>query len=325
MDNETPIITDEVGVIRKKQKRTVWTEDKDALLLCGVALDKQSRRDNADEDEDWDFIASFVPNTSAIQCLKRYMTLQKNEAQNCSHATEKQATTTTTSADHETTPIKETAPDSAIPAEETQYVYENQESADWSTEDVELLENLVKQYHNDVPRWNDIAAIFPCRTAYECLAKWHEVTHTVVVKGKGSWTTEEDQLIREKLALYGRKWAKIASFLPGRHGKQCRERYINYLNPQLRKGDWTGDEEAVLIAMRQIHGNRWASISKELPGRSDNDIKNHWYSTVKRKFAQHGEQVSSTHVSSAPLLVSNYYLGPQYLTKICGLCFLETD
>jgi hypothetical protein len=295
MDNETPIITDEVGVIRKKQKRTVWTEDKDALLLCGVALDKQSRTDNADEDEDWDFIASFVPNTSAIQCLKRYMTLQKNEAQNCSHTTEKQATTNIAER-NDNISTKETTSGSMISAVVTQCVDENQESADWSNKDVELLENLVKQYNNDVPRWNDIAAIFPCRSAYECLAKWHEMTQTDVVKGKGSWTTEEDQLIREKLALYGRKWAKIASFLPGRHGKQCRERYINHLNPQLRKGDWTGDEEAVLIAMRQIHGNRWANISKELPGRSDNDIKNHWYSTVKRKFAQHGEQVRLTSV-----------------------------
>jgi hypothetical protein len=113
-----------------------------------------------------------------------------------------------------------------------------------------------------------------------------------VIKGKGSWTVEEDQILREKRSLYGRKWAKIAAHLPGRQGKQCRERFVNHLDPELKKGEWTDDEEAILIAMHEHHGNRWANISKQLPGRSDNDVKNHWYSTIQRKFQQHGKDVS---------------------------------
>merc|ERR1712166_1059497 len=61
-------------------------------------------------------------------------------------------------------------------------------------------------------------------------------------------------------------------------------------DPELKKGEWTDDEEAILIAMHELHGNRWANISKQLPGRSDNDVKNHWYSTIQRKFQQHGKE-----------------------------------
>lgn len=66
---------------------------------------------------------------------------------------------------------------------------------------------------------------------------------------------------------------------------------MNHLDPELKKGEWTDDEEAILIAMHEVHGNRWANISKQLRGRSDNDVKNHWYSTIQRKFQQHGKEV----------------------------------
>jgi hypothetical protein len=318
MDNES-VITD---VTRKKQKTTIWTEDKDGLLRCAVALDKQLRENSADDDEDWDHIATLVPNTSAVQCLKRYIKLQKEGqlAQKNSLIAPKKETVTKI-AEHHTKTSEKTASGSTVHPVENKGIDEFKGSTDWSHDDIGLLEKLVEQYHDAAPRWNDIAANFSNRSAYECLAKWQEVAQTSVVKGKGSWTTEEDQMIQEKLALYGRKWAKIASFLPGRHGKQCRERYVNHLNPQLKKGDWTDDEEAVLIALRQIHGNRWANISKELPGRSDNDVKNHWYSTVKRKFAQHGEQVSRVFMLCS---LSFFLLRPQYRTKTIRCPFSET-
>jgi hypothetical protein len=141
------------------------------------------------------------------------------------------------------------------------------------------------------PRWNEIAANFSNRTAIDCLTKWQTVTSPPVIKGKGSWTADEDAILRDKRRLYGRKWAKIAAHLPGRQGKQCRERFVNHLDPELKKGEWTDDEEAILIAMHEQYGNRWANISKQLPGRSDNDVKNHWYSTIQRKFQQHGKEV----------------------------------
>lgn len=160
----------------------------------------------------------------------------------------------------------------------------------WTTEDSLLLKRYVAECDETSPRWSDIARKFKHRTAIDCLTKWQELSAPPVTKGKGSWTAEEDNILRDKRALYGRKWSKIAAHLPGRQGKQCRERYVNHLDPELRKGEWTDDEEAILIALHQHHGNRWANIAKHLPGRSDNDIKNHWYSTIQRKFQHHGKE-----------------------------------
>jgi len=75
----------------------------------------------------------------------------------------------------------------------------------------------------------------------------------------------------------GRKWSKISEFMPGRIGKQCHERYVNHLDPALRKGGWTEQEDAILLEQHAKFYNKWAEIAKHLSGRSDNDVKNRWY------------------------------------------------
>jgi hypothetical protein len=97
------------------------------------------------------------------------------------------------------------------------------------------------------------------------------------------WTVEEDQVLLELVSIHGpKKWSVIAQSLPGRIGKQCRERWHNHLNPAVRKDSWTPEEDAIISELVRQMGTKWASIAKHLQGRTDNSIKNRYYSSLKK-------------------------------------------
>ncbi|KAG8082682.1 hypothetical protein GUJ93_ZPchr0014g46710 [Zizania palustris] len=115
---------------------------------------------------------------------------------------------------------------------------------------------------------------------------------------KGPWTPEEDKVLVAHIQRHGhgnwRALPKQAGLL--RCGKSCRLRWINYLRPDIKRGNFSKEEEDTIIHLHDLLGNRWSAIAARLPGRTDNEIKNVWHTHLKKRLAP-AEQV---HGAAAP-------------------------
>ncbi|XP_019200551.1 PREDICTED: myb-related protein 308-like [Ipomoea nil] len=107
---------------------------------------------------------------------------------------------------------------------------------------------------------------------------------------KGAWTKEEDERLIRYIKKHGegcwRTLPKAAGLL--RCGKSCRLRWINYLRPDLKRGNFTEEEDELIINLHSLLGNKWSLIAARLPGRTDNEIKNYWNTHIKRKLLSRG-------------------------------------
>ncbi|XP_050363766.1 transcription factor MYB114-like [Argentina anserina] len=119
---------------------------------------------------------------------------------------------------------------------------------------------------------------------------------------RGSWTAEEDQRLAQAIEVYGaRKWKSVATKAGlNRCGKSCRLRWMNYLRPNIKRGNISDQEEDLILRLHKLLGNRWSLIAGRLPGRTDNEIKNYWNSHLSKKIKHNERSQKQNRLLSAP-------------------------
>jgi hypothetical protein len=152
------------------------------------------------------------------------------------------------------------------------------QSSVWTPEQDALLAQTVG---TEAPAcWALLLSVFPGKTAQQINDRWEKVLNPSLVKG--SWTGAEDETILTHVMTHGAKdWVALAELLPGRIGKQCRERWINHLSPLVTRAAWSAEEDEKLIELHERFGNQWTVVASFFTGRTDNDVKNRWNSSLR--------------------------------------------
>jgi len=157
----------------------------------------------------------------------------------------------------------------------------------WSKEEDIRLEEGVKKY--GVPNWVLVAKHVKTRNNKMCAQRWRNCLRPEIkVAKKGTWSAEEDEQLRQIVSKCdckdGHAWELVSKGMGfTRNIKQCRERWENFLDPSLRLGPWTPEEDACLLRLHGEFGNAWKKIASVLNGRSAERIRRH-YSQLKKKF-----------------------------------------
>jgi myb proto-oncogene protein len=150
----------------------------------------------------------------------------------------------------------------------------------WSPEEDAILAGNITD--PDTINWTTLYPLLPLKTPKQVIERWTRVLDPRLKKG--SWTIDEDRTLTEFVSAHGsNSWTECAKLLPGRIGKQCRERWCNFLSPDLHREPFTDEEDALLLRLHGTIGNNWQRISAHFQGRSANTIKNRWHLLARKE------------------------------------------
>lgn len=148
----------------------------------------------------------------------------------------------------------------------------------WSKSDDNKLLSHVNFYldKGQKANWKSISSNFDSKTPYQCYSRYYRIRPSIK---HGKFSRDEDKIIINEVAKYGKKWRKISKKM-SRYPKQIRDRYINYLDPNIHLNPFTNEEIQIIEEKVETLGRQWVEISKQLKGRTTNMIKNHFYSNI---------------------------------------------
>jgi len=155
---------------------------------------------------------------------------------------------------------------------EADATYDPNKPRRWSGEEDERLKGAVKEFGE--VNWKAIADRVQTRNHVQCLQRWKKVLKPGLVKGQ--WSAQEDAMLVTLVSESFKNWGQLAAHMPGRTSKQCRERWCHHLDPSIKKGEYTSDEDKTILDMQAKNGNKWAQIAQMLPGRTENAVKIRW-------------------------------------------------
>lgn len=152
----------------------------------------------------------------------------------------------------------------------------------WTNTDDSKLISLATHFKEK--HWKEISNSFDNKNPLQCFSRYKRIKPGIV---RGCWSKEEDERIVELVHTLGKAWSKISKILSSRNGKQIRDRYINVLDPNIKKGKFSEEEDRFLIEMYFKHGPKWAVIAKYFRYRTADMIKNRFHSSIKRVVTKH--------------------------------------
>ncbi|CAD8055923.1 unnamed protein product [Paramecium primaurelia] len=152
----------------------------------------------------------------------------------------------------------------------------NQQRDRWTYEEDKLLFQAVKKYGTS---WFQVAQLFQNRNPNSCIQRWKRLKGRNK-KNKQKWSKQEDNLLKSLVAVYGNQWNQISKNFKGKTNKQCMERYNNCLNPLVNKKPFTAEEDEIIYQNYISLGSKWSKIAMKLNGRTQNQVKNRFYSCI---------------------------------------------